>query len=172
MRLVHDGFPVPAPFQTKVHAEHTHGHAFRGIPQVAIALEDTDIEGKPEIVIGVPGPGVGDPVARQGAALCVEGILLLVGPVAADDLDTDPGLACLVHQGLALPSTCTPSTACTSVIISCSVIFTPSIHHLFIAQRERSSNDPCMDEWGGRIDDGVLVRLARDVADDVSMMRY
>ena len=98
VRLVDDGLPVAPPFESHILAQDADGLVLRGIRQVLVALEDADIEGDAEIVIGVPPARVGDDGARCGAALGVEGVLLLVAAQAADDLDRDSRRLGLLDQ--------------------------------------------------------------------------
>jgi hypothetical protein len=87
VRLVDNGFPVPAPLEPKVHAKDAHDLVLQGFRQIFVALEHADIEGNAKVVVRVTAPGAGDFGPRLGAALGVERILLGIGSQAADHFD-------------------------------------------------------------------------------------
>lgn len=98
VRLINDRFPVPAPFKAQVLPQYANGFVLRGVWQVLIPFEYPNVKGDTEIVIRVSTSSVGDDVPWSGTALRIEGVLLLVCPQAAYDLDRNSRGRGLLHK--------------------------------------------------------------------------
>jgi hypothetical protein len=94
MRLVLKALPVASRFEAQHPTQHAHGAILRRFVFLAGAFKHADVE----VVVGVAAAGVGDFVARLGAALGILRILLGIRAGAADDLDGDAYGGRMVHQ--------------------------------------------------------------------------
>ncbi|MNN27731.1 hypothetical protein D3C81_1412740 [compost metagenome] len=99
MRLVDNGFPIPAPLQPEFLAQHTHGFVLGRIAQILTAFKNPDIEGNGEVVVGVTTSSIRDYVARGRAALGIELVLFGIGPESIDNLYLNARQGCFLDEG-------------------------------------------------------------------------
>src|SRR5262249_38615086 len=98
MRFVLNRFPVASPLKPKIRSKKTDCLVLGRLVEVPAVLEYANVEGDSKIVIGVSATRVSYDLAWLGSSLCVEIVLFVICPKAADYFDGDSVGSCFCDK--------------------------------------------------------------------------